>query len=155
MCIRFFVAGKPNVTRDLGESENARDPENIDLPDGAHGFQFFETPGLFEDPAHDPDARRSMYKSQRYLFGDVLNLDDVIDKLPDEPGLARRMRFNGWAHILRTPQGGFIPLETGDVVLDADKNVKFREEQGVTAHPDGTMNRILRKRKFRKLGGPS
>lgn len=98
--------------KELKEGER----DNIQMPDGAFGYRFFE---VMETKTDDGEVLKSKRRnvSNWYYEGKKLSLVDVETLYPKEKILISNMRNNNWMYVVKTKFGQFIPFLEGDVVL--------------------------------------
>lgn len=95
---------------------DSRDPHQVDVPEAAFGFRFFDrVEGEAEGVTVRSDALdlSPMY----YVGARAYTLAEVRATVPDSRILVRNMEGNGWDRVIRTRAGNFKPFEASDVLL--------------------------------------
>lgn len=58
-------------------------------------------------------------KSGLLYFGEVMTIQEVEEKVPNNKILISNMRINKWNKVVRTRTGNFQPLRNNDIVIAA------------------------------------
>lgn len=113
--VEFLYPGafvSESSVREIKEGER----DNIEIPDGAFGYRFFERMETKSDNGETLKGNKRNVTGWHYK-GQKLSLVDIENMYPEKDILISNMRNNNWMYVVKTKFGQFIPLSGGDVVL--------------------------------------
>ncbi len=101
-----------------------RDPQRAleKLPENSFAFKFFDR----AEANHGNRLLRGEsenYSGTFFIDAEVMTLEEVKAKMPNEGTLIRNMEGNGWKAVVKTRMGNIQPFERGDCVLRIDGKV--------------------------------
>lgn len=94
-----------------------RDPKFVSFGKNVFGFRFFDRKAVFVEG--DTLLGEIINKSGWYYQGEIMTVEDVKQKVPDNEILLKNMEYNHYDKVVKTKFGQFIPLEKDDEVVHA------------------------------------
>lgn len=87
-----------------------RNPNRVELPEGAEGFRFFDK----------NEAEEKINYSGWYYVGKAYTLEEVENLFSEEgkEQFLKSMRRNNWSCIVKTCQNSCYPLRKNDTVIE-------------------------------------
>ena len=93
-----------------------RIPVDVEVPKHCYAFRFFDVEEIVFDRERFSGQRKN-YSGYYFVNGELLDYDQVAEKLGNDSICARNMKCNGKEHVFASNSGGHYPFDDKDVVL--------------------------------------
>lgn len=112
--VEYYLPGAVVADKYCTEVQS-REIDKLDIPPRASSFRFY-------DAETGADAQSN--KSKLYMLAEeVLNQEQVQQKIDNPDILLWNMRTNGYKYIAMTRRGACYPVDENTIVVNADKEI--------------------------------
>lgn len=115
--VKFWYRGA-FVDEDSCRMVNSRDIGALIIPQSVYALEFYDI-----RIAHESGGvlKSEPFNRSPKLFygGQIMTVADVEREIPDHDILLDNMRINGWARVIKTRAGHFLPFVDGNILLEA------------------------------------
>lgn len=114
--VKFYYPGTIVDESTIAEVKS-RGVSELQIPDGAFGFQFFDLL-ISEDKGVEMVSDRLDVSKMHYYGGRIMTVEEVIAEMPEKRILIANMRANGFK-VIHCPTGNFKPFFEEDIYIQA------------------------------------
>ena len=119
--IEFLYPGSPYCNTST-HGVKTRDVPNVNVPENAFGFKFFDTLSTVIDVGN----RNMQFTSERisvspmyYYGGKVYTVEELKREIPNEHTIIRNIEGEGCKKAIKCRAGAWLPFKETDILIEA------------------------------------